>query len=249
MEIRRLLDPAPAAPLFAEWPETMIWSCLHGCMGQAYSNGSDLPQSARIDVGDFSFFAGAPDAGLVLDLLPPGFRILVPRDGAWAACIEAARPDARTWTRYATKKDPSLFDRARLSRLTSAPPYRLCPIDEALYGQIQELSWAKDLTGQFSSWQDYKRRGLGTVALHGGKIVSGASSYTVYPGGIEIEVDTRPDYRRRGLARACAARLILDCLDSSLYPSWDAHSQASLALAQQLGYLLDRPYPVYEIDG
>lgn len=87
------------------------------------------------------------------------------------------------------------------------------------------------------------------MALHGGKIVSGASSYTVYPGGIEIEVDTRPDYRRRGLARACAARLILDCLNRSLYPSWDAHSQASLALAQQLGYLLDRPYPVYEIDG
>lgn len=80
MEIRRLLDPAPAAPLFAGWPETMIWSCLHGCIGQAYSNGSDLPQSARIDVGDFSFFAGAPDAGLVLDLLPPGFRILVPRE-------------------------------------------------------------------------------------------------------------------------------------------------------------------------
>ena len=50
-----------------------------------------------------------------------------------------------------------------------------------------------------------------------------ASSYTVYRGGIEIEIDTHPDHRRRGLARACGAALMLECLKRGLY-SWDAQN-------------------------
>ncbi len=34
---------------------------------------------------------------------------------------------------------------------------------------------------------------------------AGASSYSVYKGGIEIEIDTSSEYRRRGLATACGA--------------------------------------------
>lgn len=69
--------------------------------------------------------------------------------------------------------------------------------------------------------------------------------YTIYPGGIEIEIDTKPDYRGRGLATACGAALILECLRRGLYPSWDAHDLRSVALAEKLGYHRDHPYPVY----
>ena len=72
---------------------------------------------------------------------------------------------------------------------------------------------------------------------------AGASSYAVWDGGIEIQIDTRPDLRRRGLALSCGARLILTCLDQGLLPSWDAHDRRSAALAEKLGYRLDRPYP------
>ena len=89
-------------------------------------------------------------------------------------------------------------------------------------------------------------RPKGKAALYQGTPVAGASSYTVYRGGIEIEIDTRVDFRRQGLATACGARLILNCLERGLYPSWDAHSRASLSLAEKLGYKLDRPYPAYE---
>ena len=56
-----------------------------------------------------------------------------------------------------------------------------------------------------------------------------------------------PNCRRRGLARACAARLILECLDRGLYPAWDAHNKASLALALKLGYHFDKEYEAFEI--
>lgn len=74
-------------------------------------------------------------------------------------------------------------------------------------------------------------------------MVSGASSYTVYRDGIEIEIDTREDERRKGLALACGARLILECLACGRYPSWDAHNKGSLALAEKLGYHPDGTYP------
>ena len=49
------------------------------------------------------------------------------------------------------------------------------------------------------------------------------------------ETDTREDHRRKGLAYACGAKLILECLERELYPSWDAQNMWSVALAEKLG--------------
>jgi len=109
-------------------------------------------------------------------------------------------------------------------------------------------SWSRDLCSQFSDYKDYEERGIGVAALHKGQVVSGASSYTIYDGGIEIEIDTRKDYRRRGLVLACGARLILDCIEKGLYPSWDVQNRESVALAEKLGYHFDKEYTVFIID-
>ena len=46
-----------AAALFQGWPETMVWSCLQGCMGQVLVEGGEEPASAAALIGDFAFFA------------------------------------------------------------------------------------------------------------------------------------------------------------------------------------------------
>lgn len=94
---------------------------------------------------------------------------------------------------------------------------------------------------------DYARLGMGVAVLEGEELVAGASSYSRYKEGIEIEIDTREDHRRKGLAFACGAQLILNCLDRRLYPSWDAQNLWSVALAEKLGYHFDSPYTAYEI--
>jgi len=76
-----------------------------------------------------------------------------------------------------------------------------------------------------------------------------ASSYSSYKGGIEIQIDTREDCRRKGLATVCGARLILECLSRDLYPSWDAQNQWSVSLAGKLGYRFDHAYIAYEVSG
>ena len=53
-----------AAPLFAGWEETMIWSCLEGAMGRVFAAGRPVC-SAAARIADFCFLAGRPDAALL----------------------------------------------------------------------------------------------------------------------------------------------------------------------------------------
>lgn len=162
--------------------------------------------------------------------------------------IEEAYGDGvRFFTRYATKKETE-FDLGHLQKLVDDLPesFDMKLIDRNLYEACLVEEWSRDLVGNYIDVEQFLDLGLGYVILHKGQVVSGASSYASYSGGIEIEVDTREDYRGLGLARACAAQLILACLDRNLYPSWDAHTLTSLKLAEKLGYQLDKPYQAYE---
>lgn len=162
--------------------------------------------------------------------------------------IEEAYGDGvRFFTRYATKKDTE-FDLGHLQKLVDDLPesFDMKLIDRNLYEACLVEEWSRDLVGNYIDVEQFLDLGLGCVILHKGQVVSGASSYASYSAGIEIEVDTREDYRGLGLTKACAAQLILACLDRGLYPSWDAHTLTSLKLAEKLGYQLDRPYQAYE---
>ncbi len=241
------------APVFDGWQETMLWSALEGAHGTAAADRLPGPAAGRIQVGDFCFFAGDPAAAGSRELAetarPAGSRtffLAIARDPSWNHLLESVwGGKAKKTLRYATEKDPSVFDRAYLTRLREEIPagFQLKRIDRECYEQTLKHSWAADLCAQFSSWEDYARRGRGFAAEREGELVCGASSYTVWSGGLEIEIDTREDCRRMGLATACAAALILDCLDRKKVPSWDAANPESLALAKKLGY---RPAGSYE---
>lgn len=238
-------DLARLAPLFDGWEETMVWSCLQGVMGEAYAN-EDF-SSGLIVNRDFCFLAGKPDGTLLEWARGP---ILVPRTADWEPLIEKIFGDrAVREIRYAIKKEPGVFDRERLEGFAAALPegYTLRLIDEELVPVLLAETWSRDFCAAFDSPEDCCKRGVGVVAMYEGAPVAGAGSYCVYRGGIEVEIDTRPDHRRRGLATACGARLILECLDRGLYPSWDAIDLRSAALAEKLGYRRGDPYPVYWI--
>lgn len=237
--------------LFEGWEETMLWSYFQGYMGRAFANDPYAPSAAQIIVGSFCFFAGVPDEELVRNVPAGAARdglLLIPRAEEWSALIETVY-GARAFKteRFAIKKEPGIFDRGKLQRCCAALPeaYTLTRIGEQLYYETKKEEWSKDLTSQFSTFAQYEKYGIGVAALYQGRLAAGASSYTVYNGGIEIEIDTAPAHRRKGLATACGARLILDCLARGLYPSWDAHDLRSVALAEKLGYHRDHSYLTY----
>ena len=63
-----------------------------------------------------------------------------------------------------------------------------------------------------------------------------------------FEVDTIESERRKHLATAACAALILECLKENLYPSWDAQNITSVHLAEKLGYEYSHDYIVYEVN-
>ena len=234
--------------LFDGWEETMVWTCLQGHMGQVVAEGGPPPVSTLCSVGDFCFLAGLPSRTLAAQA---DRAILVPRTADWEPVIRSVWGTRATpFLRYAIRKEPDVFDRGWLTDCAAALPagVGLSPIRADHVPLLMSQPWSRDLCGNFQDGADFARRGLGVLALRDGIPVAGASSYTVYDGGIEIEIDTRPDVRRLGLALACGARLILDCLDRGLYPSWDAHDLRSVALAEKLGYHLDRPYQAFLLE-
>ncbi|WP_130862700.1 GNAT family N-acetyltransferase [Bacilliculturomica massiliensis] len=249
----KLIDTKRAEPLFRGWQETAVWSCLQNVMGEIYCDNGEKPVSAAAMIGDFSFLAGTPDEEM-LRFCPEWrsgkFAILVPQNSAWAEFIESSCGEqVRKVTRYALKKEPDVFDRGHLRRAAASLPasYTFRPVDEELYRRCLSEEWSRDLVSLYRDYGDYRSWGLGVAVMHGEELAAGASSYSSYQGGIEIEIDTRLDHRRKGLAFACGAKLILECLDRGLYPSWDAQNLWSLALAKKLGYHFEREYPAYEI--
>ncbi len=245
------------APLFEGWDESLIWSCLQGYMGEAWADHRENPKSARIVLADFCYFAGEADCELVtreIKTQSRDFLIMVPpraeNGTAWAQEIEKAYGGrCKRVERFAIKKEPGIFDRDKLQKIATGlgSEYQVKLMTEDIFRQTREQSWAKDFTSQYADYKEYIRRGLGAFVLCGTELVAGASSYTVYREGIEIEIGTREDHRRKGLAKACGARLILECMSRGLYPSWDAQNRWSVALAEKLGYHFDCVYPAYEI--
>jgi len=234
--------------LFHGWEEALIWSCLQGHMGNIFLDNEKNPASAMIEIGDFCFFAGQPNAALLHSL--EGEKLLIPKDGTWGELIERTfDSQVNKIFRYAIKKEPDVFDKAKLTSFINALDdcYELRMIDKEVYELARKEAWSVDLCSQFKDYADYQRRGLGAAILHNGELVAGASPYAVYNDGIEIEIDTRPDYRGKGLATVCGAKLILECLARNIYPSWDAHDLRSVALAEKLGYHLSHPYVTYEL--
>ena len=250
--IYKIYDTENASPLFAGWEETLIWSCLDGLMGCIYGDHPLFPQSAVAVLGDFSFFAGKPSRELVFMDHHRTYSILVPQTEEWEALILDAFGDrAAVITRYATKKEPDVFDTEYLKRAASSLPagYTLCRIDEPIYRMCLSQAWSRDLAAQFGTYEQYRRLGLGVAVRKGSSLLAGASSYSRYSKGIELEIDTREDCRRQGLAFACGAGLILECLRQGLYPSWDAHTEISLHLAEKLGYHFSHAYTAVEVWG
>ncbi|MCI8670269.1 MAG: GNAT family N-acetyltransferase [Lachnospiraceae bacterium] len=246
-----------AAGLFLHWQETMIWSCLDRTMGNIYADHRQEPQSAIAVLGDFCFLTGVPNRELITFIqkrrvpdLASDFLILVPQTHPWQDLIETCYGvNAKKVTRYAFKKELDIFDIKKLQHAVSSlpPEYSLKLIDEDIFHLCQAEDWSRDLVSRFQDYSVYRKQGMGAAVIYKETLVSGASSYSRYRNGIEIEVDTRKEFRQKGLAYACSARLILECLSRNLYPSWDAQNKISVALAEKLGYHYDHEYTAYEI--
>lgn len=145
----QIQDTEKIKQLFDGWKETIVWSCLQQVMGEIYADCGDHPASAMALLGDFCFFAGEPNASLVA--YRPAWcaqkdLILVPQHDGWNVLIERLYGKrAKKAKRYATKKEPEVFDQKMLLKIAESLPEgcELRHIDETLYHLCRSISWCR----------------------------------------------------------------------------------------------------------
>jgi len=240
------------APLFASWDEVAVLSCLQGHMGQVWADNEDAPTVAKIVFAGFCYVAGdanSAQAREILRQIPKGFELQLNSEAWHKTAQETLADTTQKFTRFNFKRDFGMFDREKLrSHIKTLPDwYEISLIDEEMFRYLPTLNWSRGHCSQLPSFAKFQKYGAGFVALYRGEPICAASPYVYSDEGIDIQIDTVKLHRRKGIAAACAASLILECLDKAIFPVWSADCKESCYLAEKLGYQLDRESVSYEI--
>jgi GNAT superfamily N-acetyltransferase len=241
-------------PLFRDFPgmHGVIDSVIEGFLGQAYTDDPAAPRVAHL-ILDFYLIAGdpeAPHARETLASLPSGEHVAVPE--AWEdLLVEVGGEGLQPYDRFAYHA-PARWDRSALAAFRDSTPdgFTLERITADTVDAFANLS--DSLIYNFESPEDFLTRGVGfgLRAQEPGedsRFVSGCSSYAISSRSLEFEIQTHPDYQRRGFALITGARMIEHCIDTGLEPCWDAAHEGSARLAERLGFADCRPYTAYRL--
>lgn len=241
-----------------EEDEVTLLTCVEGKMGRAWADSLVNPTCAITLVGDFYYAVGILDLNQlenILLLIGQEFRgkILVIMGKHWEPLLERLQQEYtdsyKSFSRYALKVNLQWFDKDKLTRYTAAiePEYTAIRIDKDIYELTKLKDWTLDFCSNFITKEDFINNGIGYVVLKAGEIIAGASTYSYSKGKLEITIETQEEYRKKGLALACASKIILECMERGIYPRWDAANLASVAVAEKLGYRFSHEYTAYKV--
>jgi RimJ/RimL family protein N-acetyltransferase len=179
---------------------------------------------------------------LVNKLEPP--QVLIAPDQHWSGLVR------KTWgahleIRKRTKFSPKSLEIRHLRELRDN-------LSEGYTTERMNLETVKTLDKRlhsyipmfFGSSNDFYEKGIGFCIKDRGKVVSSATTFTPFIDEFETEVNTINDskYRRKGLATAVSATLLVHALEHDLVPHWDTENEISVRLALRLGYINPEPY-------
>ena len=234
--------------LFNDWPFPK-WNTVMNQKVEIYADDPLSPKSAVGFLGSWCYCAGKPNKELILRKRSQWFG-LFPQDKKWKKFIKECYPDAEMDTRYAIEHD-AIFDIEKLKSFVDALPegYELRLIDSKIYDLIQKVDDedVEELIDWFDNKKQFLELGLGYAVIKDGEVVGGASTAYRFPKGIDIEIDILKKHRRKGLATAAGAKLILDCLERGWKPTWDAANMKSVHLSEKLGYTFSHKYHCFWI--
>lgn len=245
------------ALLFADHRgDQMIDAILDDYMGNAYMDAEtptfgilELPAVQVVFLGgDLTH----PSAYTYLKNLPKFSRLFVASPNFEDLTKKVHRGKWVCLERYAFSSEN--LDITKLRNLSTQLPdgFQVKKIDTVLARSLvedKENEFASYHGVTFDSPDDFVARGFGYCVCEGETIACVASTFTISNTGIEIQIDTKPDYRGKGLATVAAAHLMIQSLENNLTPNWDAATEISAKMAQKLGYTPQGTYQFYIFTG
>jgi GNAT superfamily N-acetyltransferase len=239
-------------PLFREnrYDTVLINSVLEGYFGVSYADSKSTPSVARLDSGAFTMLGGNPQASAVTALVRHApIYYVTPENDEWRRVLKDEFRDKISLLSFTDFSSRSL-DGGRLAELAQRLPagFELRRIDRQLAGRLSSEMENEYFFENFESIEDFLNRGIGYCVVHGDRIVSAATSMAMCRGAIDIEIETVPGFRRRGLGTVVGAALLLHCLQRGIEPKWLAADSVSERLALKLGYEKGETYETYGIE-
>ena len=156
---------------------------------------------------------------------------------SWKDYIRKHYPHARRYIRYMMK--PAC--RFRIPENADLPKeYQLRMMDKAAFDR-HPFSHGEN----YDSYAAFQKEGSGAVIYRDGEIVSSVSSFLSLDGEAELDMYTMEEHRGKGLAGACAARMLQDCMERGITVHWDAQNETSRYLAEKFGFEPETVYSVY----
>ncbi len=216
---------------------------LEGTVGRALADDADEPHAAVLEIpslqlGIVGGDAAHPSARRYIEQIPKQTALLLASEG-WEELVQSIHGSKLIPVpRYAFTSEA--LDVEQIRKLASEVPdgCRLVKMDLELARRLgaEKSRFAEDHMRLFDSPEDFIERGFGFCLLHGDQIASVATTFAICSKGIEIQINTRKEHQRKGLATVVAAALILHSLEQALNPNWDAANESSVGLAAKLGY-------------
>jgi len=238
------------AALFEGMPgaRSMVLAALAG-QGRVLVDSPVRPRCAVAVAGDFLYCGGVPgpEARHILRRAMGVYEDwLIYAPGAWMDVLQSiAQVKLVTRVAFDHRQPENRHLRSLLKTMPEGATFQ--PIEGEWIDWCRQAEWSRDFVSLYSN-EDYRQRGLGVLLMVNGEAVAGASSYVSYPGGIEVQMQTRDDMQGRGYATLAAAKLILLAHERGLIATWDAANEASAHIAEKLGYVKKGEYQVAVID-
>ena len=207
----------------------------------AWADSEEKPEEAIIIAADFCYLLGEvkhPDEIVSILFENARAKVIIACGPQWVTFIDKYLVrSVSCYKRFAIKHELDVFNKDKLKHFIESIDirYEIKRINEEIYNEVLGIDWAADGCCFFRSYEDFEANGLGYIVCKDRQLVCIASSYIAYKNSIAITIGTLDGHRRKGLATACAASLILKCLERGIYPEWEAANTDSVALAEKLG--------------
>lgn len=230
--------------LFSDFEDSVLISYAEGRVGQGWCD-EDM-RSGMINAGDFYFVAGEPTiAQEAFSLAEDNSEaVFMPANDKWIRALLGLGKGLVMTVRNRTDA-PKKFDVCKLETLCDMSvfsEYKLEDMSKEYYEQALEEVWSRSFVCNFLDYNDFSENAFAKCLTRDGRLICAASCYSSYSRGVEVEIATHPEHRRKGLATVAGAAFVLECVKRGLNVHWDAANKTSLKIAEKLGFKLAEEY-------
>jgi hypothetical protein len=226
-----------------------LWAVLEGkCGGKSLVDDQDRPRQCVLRTDAFLTYFGSYTGKKFLDQAITRFKKAGSIWLVWPVAPNLNPPlieEAKVVNRLEfINCDP---DSKTLVDLRNSLP-KGCTIQQMDRNLFQQCNWRPEMVHYAGSESNFQKYGIGLCLLQDNKILVEAYASAMGNQKAEIGAITRKNYRGNGYAPIACAYLIEACRQRRCHVIWSCETdhQASILVAQKLGFQSERGYTIYE---